>query len=159
MIFCNFLKSNYIQFQCHFSCQNFIIMLVYYAFKELGKKIRFIFCCIFQKMTWLKIWSITKCRLLTLLITKTIDDDDWMAKFDVTTGNKEKSVSSLFIGYPTKEATLLSWRLQSPKKGLTYRKCFVRPRNNYNINPNFEVLKMFPAKFNLEICTVVWWVR
>ena len=45
---------------------------------------------------------------------------------------QRKSVSSPLIGgflHPTKEATLLSWRLQSPKKGLTYEKCFVRPQN------------------------------
>ena len=61
---------------------------------------------------------------------------------------QRKSVSSPLIGDSTKEATLLSWLQQSPKKGLTYEKCFVHPRNNYNVNSIFEVLTMFTRSLN-----------
>ena len=42
-----------------------------------------------------------------------------------------------------REATLLSWRLQAPKKGLTYEKCFVHPLVDYKFKPNFKVLNVF----------------
>ena len=72
-----------------------------------------------------------------------IDDDDWMAIFDFDHSffDRTKKISFFTFDWcflhPTKEATLLSWRHQSPKKGLTYEKCFAHPLVDYKLKPNF----------------------
>ena len=80
---------------------------------------------------------------------KTIGDDDWMVYLTLTTATKKISFFT-FDWIPTKEATLLSWRQQSPKKRLTYKKCFIHPRNNYDIDPIFEVPTMFTRPINTD---------
>ena len=56
----------------------------------------------------------------------------------LTTATKKISFFTFYWLF-TKEATVLSWRLQSPKKGLSYEKCFVNPLVDYKVKPNFKV--------------------
>ena len=108
--------------------------------------------------------DLTWFRSLNWLFTSSQTNEKWKYSWlehawtsDSDQGNKEHNKEIQYIKwflslrkFFKEKATLVSWRLQSPKKRLTYEKCFVHPELDSKVKPNFEVPIMFTRLYNVR---------